>query len=326
MSTAEGRGWPPPTFPGPRWPRQSTTTGRCRQARCWRWPRGWRKAWQRSTRRAWCTGTSSRRTCCWPRTVRGSSTSASPARRNPPSLTQAGLVIGSPGFMSPEQAVGYEVGPPSDIFSLGAVLAFAATGQGPFGTGTTAALLYRVVHGTPNLDRVPAEVRPLIERCLAKDPSQRPTADGLLAEVGALQPTANWLPESIIRAFARDAASGPAPATAARRAGSPRHSGRCGARVGRGARVAARRRHRPRRPAPRRRHLAGKACSRPPQAIRRPPPRELPLLPGIRLLPGSAYRQPPPGGGNRPRRRCGGRWCWRGSSAACRGSRAPVSP
>ena len=56
-------------------------------------------------------------------------------------LTQAGLVVGSPGFMSPEQATGYEVGPPSDIFNLGAVLAFAATGEGPFGTGTTAALL-----------------------------------------------------------------------------------------------------------------------------------------------------------------------------------------
>ena len=128
-------------------------------------------------------------------------------------LTQAGLVIGSPGFMSPEQAAGYEVGPPTDIFSLGAVLAFAATGEGPFGTGTTAALLYRVVHGDPGLDLVPADVRPLIERCLAKDPGQRPTASGLLAEVGALQPTADWLPESIIRAFARDTAPRPAPAT-----------------------------------------------------------------------------------------------------------------
>jgi serine/threonine protein kinase len=50
-------------------------------------------------------------------------------------LTQAGTVMGSPGFMSPEQAEGREVGPPSDVFSLGAVLAFAATGQGPFGPG-----------------------------------------------------------------------------------------------------------------------------------------------------------------------------------------------
>jgi serine/threonine protein kinase len=58
-------------------------------------------------------------------------------------LTHADLVIGSPGFMSPEQAEGRETGPPSDVFSLGAVLAFAATGAGPFGTGSTAALVYR---------------------------------------------------------------------------------------------------------------------------------------------------------------------------------------
>ena len=123
-------------------------------------------------------------------------------------LTQAGLVVGSPGFMSPEQAMGYEVGPPSDIFNLGAVLAFAATGEGPFGTGTTAALLYRVVHGTPSLDQVPPKVRPLIERCLAKEPSQRPTANGLLAEVGALQPGGDWLPDSLTRTFARATAAG----------------------------------------------------------------------------------------------------------------------
>jgi len=71
-------------------------------------------------------------------------------------LTHTGLVVGSPGFMSPEQAEGHEAGPPSDIFSLGAVLAFAATGQGPFGTGSTPALVYRVVHSVPRLDEVPA--------------------------------------------------------------------------------------------------------------------------------------------------------------------------
>ena len=124
-------------------------------------------------------------------------------------LTQAGLVVGSPGFMSPEQAMGSEVGPPSDIFNLGAVLAFAATGEGPFGTGTTAALLYRVVHGAPSLDLVPPTVRPLIEHCLAKDPRQRPTANGLLAEVGALQPGGTWLPESFTRTFAQGTPSRP---------------------------------------------------------------------------------------------------------------------
>jgi eukaryotic-like serine/threonine-protein kinase len=133
-------------------------------------------------------------------------------------LTQTGLVVGSPGFMSPEQAMGHEVGPPSDIFNLGAVLAFAATGEGPFGTGTTAALLYRVAHGEPNLDRVPAAARPLIERCLAKDPGQRPTATGVLAEVGALQPGGDWLPDSFVRTFAWAVPSGAAAAGSAAQA------------------------------------------------------------------------------------------------------------
>jgi eukaryotic-like serine/threonine-protein kinase len=124
-------------------------------------------------------------------------------------LTQTGLTIGSPGFMSPEQAVGSEVGPPSDIFSLGTVLAFAATGKGPFGGGTTASLLYRVVHEAPDLAGVPEAVRPLIERCLVKDPAQRPTADALLAAVGALQPEGNWLPDSVVRMFAAPPALAP---------------------------------------------------------------------------------------------------------------------
>ena len=126
-------------------------------------------------------------------------------------LTQTGLTIGSPGFMSPEQAIGTEVGPPSDIFSLGTVLAFAATGKGPFGGGTTASLLYRVVHETPDLDGVPAAVRPLIERCLVKDPAQRPTAVALLDAVGALQPTGNWLPDSVIRMAAAPPSFTPPP-------------------------------------------------------------------------------------------------------------------
>ena len=100
------------------------------------------------------------------------------------SLTQSGLVVGSPGFMSPEQAEGREVGPPSDVFSLGAVLTFAATGGGPFGTGYATALMYRVVHGEPDLMKVPDQARYVIERCLAKDPRQRPTPADLLAELG----------------------------------------------------------------------------------------------------------------------------------------------
>src|SRR5512135_460350 len=116
-------------------------------------------------------------------------------------LTRTGLVIGSPGFMSPEQAEGCDIGPASDIFSLGAILAFAATGEGPFGTGSTPALVYRVVHTPPSLDHVPAELRPLISRCLAKEPGHRPTAVQLLAEAGAALPAAGWLPEAVTRTF-----------------------------------------------------------------------------------------------------------------------------
>jgi eukaryotic-like serine/threonine-protein kinase len=103
-------------------------------------------------------------------------------------LTDTGLMVGSPGFMSPEQAEGLPVGPPSDIFSLGAVLAFAATGQGPFGPGSTAALLYRVVHRPADLSQVPGEVRGLIERCLVKDPALRPAARDLLIAAGPGRP------------------------------------------------------------------------------------------------------------------------------------------
>jgi serine/threonine protein kinase len=119
-------------------------------------------------------------------------------------LTHPGLVMGSPGFMSPEQALGKKLGPLSDVFSLGTVIAFAATGVRPFGTGTPVVLLDRVVHGEPRLDGVPAEVLPLVQRCLAKDPDDRPTAASLLAEMGAVQATTDWLPESIVRMIRRD--------------------------------------------------------------------------------------------------------------------------
>jgi eukaryotic-like serine/threonine-protein kinase len=105
-------------------------------------------------------------------------------------LTQTGTVVGSPGFMSPEQTRGREVGPPSDIFSLGAVLTFAATGEGPFGQGSTVALLYRVVSSQPNTAGLPGGLRLLIEHCLAKDPRQRPSAAQLLARLSEPPPVA----------------------------------------------------------------------------------------------------------------------------------------
>jgi serine/threonine protein kinase len=118
------------------------------------------------------------------------------------SVTGAGLVVGSPGFMSPEQAMGGDVGPPSDVFSLGAVLAFAATGQGPFGEGSSPELAYRLVYSEPKLDNLPPELRSLVRHCLAREPGERPTADELLAEVAAGQPAAGCLSDAAIGAFA----------------------------------------------------------------------------------------------------------------------------
>src|SRR5262249_2532832 len=111
-------------------------------------------------------------------------------------LTRTGTVVGSPGFMSPEQTEGRQVGPPSDIFSLGAVLAFAATGEGPFGEGSTVALLYRVARSEPNTAGLPGEIRGLIEHCLAKDPRQRPTAAQLL-DVLSQGPPGTYLPPGL---------------------------------------------------------------------------------------------------------------------------------
>ncbi|MGH3247170.1 MAG: protein kinase domain-containing protein, partial [Trebonia sp.] len=118
-------------------------------------------------------------------------------------LTQTGAILGSPGYMSPEQAQGLPVGPASDVFSLGAMLAFAATGAGPFGGGSVAALVYRVVSEAPDLGQVPPELRPLIERCLAKAPGDRPGLADLLSEFGGEVIAENWLPETIADTFPR---------------------------------------------------------------------------------------------------------------------------
>jgi len=136
-------------------------------------------------------------------------------------LTQAGTVMGSPGYMSPEQAEGREVGPPSDVFSLGAVLTFAATGQGPFGTGATPALIYRVVYQQPDITRLPTPIRPLVERCLAKDPGQRPVTTDLLTALGSAEPAEDWLPAPLTDVLSRyvpppaGSTSGPATMTSA---------------------------------------------------------------------------------------------------------------
>jgi hypothetical protein len=102
------------------------------------------------------------------------------------SLTQSGMVFGSPGFMSPEQADGSEIGTATDVFSLGAVLAFAATGTDPFGSGASSALLYRVVHSEPDLTGLSGELYEVVSACLRKNPAERPTPGQLIAKMNSL--------------------------------------------------------------------------------------------------------------------------------------------
>ncbi|QDY75640.1 protein kinase domain-containing protein [Streptomyces qinzhouensis] len=121
-------------------------------------------------------------------------------------LTSAGVVVGTPGFLSPEQARAHEVGAAADVFSLACVLVYAATGRPPFGTGAVETLLYRTVHDTPDLTGLADEgLRELLGRCLAKDPAERPGAaevDEALAG-DAPEGTIDWLPDPVVLMIAR---------------------------------------------------------------------------------------------------------------------------
>ncbi|NYV76214.1 serine/threonine-protein kinase [Streptomyces sp. UH6] len=113
-------------------------------------------------------------------------------------LTHTGAVIGTPGFMAPEQVVGNEATAAADVFALGAVLVYAATGEGPFGQGATHAVNYRVVHEEPDLSMVPGPFVHLVGACLRKDPQARPG----VSEIADLVPGGHlagpaWLPGDI---------------------------------------------------------------------------------------------------------------------------------
>ncbi|MFC8074402.1 bifunctional serine/threonine-protein kinase/ABC transporter substrate-binding protein [Streptomyces sp. NPDC057307] len=125
-------------------------------------------------------------------------------------LTASDVVIGSPGYLSPEQAQARagELGPPSDVFSLGCVLAYAATGRRPFGTGSSPAVLFRTVHEDPDLDGVPRELLGPLTACLAKDPRDRPSSEEVREALGDLAGAANgWLPAALTRLVAERSAA-----------------------------------------------------------------------------------------------------------------------
>lgn len=119
------------------------------------------------------------------------------------SLTGSGMRIGTPGFMSPEQARGDSATPASDLFALGLLTHYAATGVNPFGEGAPAAMLYRIVNEEPELSGAPDGLRELIGRCLAKEPADRPGAGEVietcrrLSGDTSLRRQENWLPPPV---------------------------------------------------------------------------------------------------------------------------------
>nr|WSU75282.1 serine/threonine protein kinase [Streptomyces anulatus] len=125
-------------------------------------------------------------------------------------LTSTGMVIGSPGFMAPEQILGEETGPGADVFSLGCVLMYAATGRLPFGAGVSNqhAVMFRIVQSPPDLAAVTdTPLRELIERCLTKTAAERPGVDVLLEGLTpSAAPHGAWLPPVLLARLAQQSA------------------------------------------------------------------------------------------------------------------------
>ncbi|WP_308315929.1 serine/threonine-protein kinase [Streptomyces sp. CC228A] len=255
------------------------------------------------------------------------------------SLTSTGVSVGSPGYMSPEQILGKAGGQgvdgATDVFSLGAVLAFAATGVPPFSGDSSAALLYKVVHEEPELaPELAGTLRELVAACLAKDPAARPAPGELAAALApdgaAASMAGGWLPppvvEDVSRAAVRllDLEAGPHGAAPAQDAPGP-HEGRVRVRTrargpgrapvrGRGRCPSPVRRPRPRPPRP----------TPPGPSGRRPSPTCPPRMRCRRRPAPHRSPRPPPPAPNPPGRAAAARrgasspWPWR--------ARSPPSP
>jgi predicted Ser/Thr protein kinase len=98
------------------------------------------------------------------------------------SITRTGMAVGSPGYMAPEQITGH-AGQEADLFTWALIVAFAASGQPPYGTGQAAAILHRIISGSPDISAVPPQLMPVIQAALDHEPSRRPRAEDLLREL-----------------------------------------------------------------------------------------------------------------------------------------------
>ncbi|MGC5531383.1 bifunctional serine/threonine-protein kinase/ABC transporter substrate-binding protein [Streptomyces sp. SR-10] len=121
-------------------------------------------------------------------------------------LTATDVIVGSPGFLSPEQAQGRRIGPASDVFSLGCVLVYAATGGRPFGSGPVEAMLFRTVHDTADLSALPPGLVPVVEACLSKAPGDRPAAEDIRRAFAEDVSGGSWLPGPVTHLIAERSA------------------------------------------------------------------------------------------------------------------------
>ncbi|MEV8455448.1 serine/threonine-protein kinase [Streptomyces sp. NPDC052095] len=124
-------------------------------------------------------------------------------------LTRTRASVGTPAFMAPEQVRGRAVSPATDVFALGNVAVFAATGRTVFGAGDPDALFYRIINEDPDLDSCPPELRVIIERCLAKEPGQRPSVAEIMdyarrqTQGATMGFAGSWLPEPVAASLVR---------------------------------------------------------------------------------------------------------------------------
>ncbi|MGW6526802.1 serine/threonine-protein kinase [Streptomyces venezuelae] len=128
-------------------------------------------------------------------------------------LTRTGALVGSPGFMAPEQVRGDRITPACDVFCLGSVLAYAASGALPFGTANSGvhALMFRIAQEEPDLEELPEGLTELIAACLRKEPGDRPSLDEVLERTGAADALGDghtldpWLPGALVAQLGRHA-------------------------------------------------------------------------------------------------------------------------